>query len=137
MGYPAPGAVLIRGITILKIGRNDLLAGSLDSCAWRCRAQRAPDWNLSPPSVGGSVRRPHAPPRWGRFFDSAPSSGHLNSRPIDGILGGPTDTIGMNKFGAVTLGCGSTAPLEAFSRPARTDCRWHASRYRQASVSRK
>ena len=61
----------------------------------------------------------------------------LNSRPIDGILGGPTDTIGMNKFGAVTLGCGSTAPLEAFSRPARTDCRWRVSRYRQASVSRK
>ena len=23
---------------------------------------------LTPPSVGGSVRRPHAPPRWGRFF---------------------------------------------------------------------
>jgi hypothetical protein len=25
---------------------------------------------LTPPSVDGSVRRPHAPPRWGRFFDT-------------------------------------------------------------------
>jgi hypothetical protein len=52
----------------------------------------------------------------------APSSGYLDSRPIDSVLRGPTDTIGMNKFGTVTLGCGSTVALEAFPHPART-CR--------------
>ena len=53
----------------LKLGRNDSLAGSLDSCAWRCRAQGLPIGTYAP-SVGGSVRRPHAPPRWGRFLDT-------------------------------------------------------------------
>src|SRR5258706_4615705 len=74
---------------------------------------------------------------WTSQSSRAPLSGHLNSRPIDGSLGGPTNTIGMNQFGTVTLGCGSTAPLDAFPSPARTDCRWHVSRCRQASVSRK
>jgi hypothetical protein len=28
----------------------------------------------APPSVGRSVRRPHAPPRWGRFFADSPGA---------------------------------------------------------------
>ena len=36
---------------------------------------------LTPPSVGGSVRRPHAPPRWGRFFKRRrPGMNHAVSR---------------------------------------------------------
>jgi hypothetical protein len=45
------------------------MADSLDSCA--CGVERKGSrLELTPPSVGGSVRRPHAPPRWGRFFDT-------------------------------------------------------------------
>jgi hypothetical protein len=62
---------------------------------------------------------------------------HLNSRIINCIFGGPTDTIGMNKFGTFTLGCASTVALEAFPHPAKTGCRWHVSRCLRARVSRK
>jgi hypothetical protein len=66
--------------------------------------------------------------------DAARGTGS-NSRSIDGILWGPTDTIGMNKFSAVALGYGSVVALKAFPRPARTDCRWYVSRCRRACGS--
>jgi hypothetical protein len=74
----------------------------------------------------GSVRT-----RSGRISQVAtPFLSRLNSRFVNCILGGPTNTVGMNKYGAVMLG------LEAISHPARAGCRdWHI--LRQACVSRK
>jgi hypothetical protein len=40
--------------------------------------RKGPPMELTPPSVGGSVRRPHAPPRGGRFFNTRGGEvGHL------------------------------------------------------------
>jgi hypothetical protein len=51
----------------LKLGRNDSWGGSLDSCAWRCRARGNTRLEPTPPPSGSSNKRPQLP-SWGRFF---------------------------------------------------------------------
>jgi hypothetical protein len=54
-------AVIDRGRGNSRFGiRTERFIRSLDFCAWRCRARGLPIGTYAP-SVGGSVRRPHAP----------------------------------------------------------------------------
>lgn len=63
------------------------------------------------------------------------NSRDLNSWNVSGILGGPANAVGMNKFGTVMIGCGSRAAVETLPRPAGIDCLvWRISGWRDCVV---
>src|ERR1700737_1804748 len=104
--------------------------------ALKCRSCRKGRYAPPVHMIKLTETREITPYVWG--LAATPPWRRLNSRTVSGILGGPANAVGMNKFGAVMRRWRSGAALEAFPHPPRTECRdWYFSRCRQTRGLRK